>query len=123
MRFETVSNEEEYNFMINQYIANGYKVETRGISSARLVKNEFSVGVFIVLLFLLIIGGLIYWAVKSGQKDVVVIRIGNNNAPIRSNIVPTSEPSNPITVAKYCVECGNLLIEESKFCQKCGKEL
>ena len=78
MHYEDVNSMQEFNQKIADYVALGYKVEKRTSNHARLVKNDFSWGIFIILLFLLIIGAIIYWAVKSGNKDEIIIRVKND---------------------------------------------
>jgi len=78
MHYEDVYSTEELNQKIADYVAFGYKVENRTQKYARLVKNDFSWITFIVLLFFLIIGAIIYWAVKSGNKDEIIIRVKEN---------------------------------------------
>ncbi|WP_225370693.1 hypothetical protein [Methanobrevibacter arboriphilus] len=77
MRYENVNNVEELNFRVNNYISSGYKLEIRDNNYAKLVKDDFDWAIFIILFLLLIIGALIYWAVKSGNKDEVIIQVGN----------------------------------------------
>jgi putative hemolysin len=113
MRYEDVSNIDELNQMVVDYQAVGYKVENRSLNYVKLVKNDFSIGVFIILLFFLIIGALIYWAIKSGQKDEIIIRV-KNDAPINVS-------SNAV---KHCVKCGGAInSEDSEFCPQCGVEI
>jgi len=78
MHYEDVYSTQELNQKVTDYVAFGYKVENRTPKYARLVKNDFSLVTFIVLLFLLIIGAIIYWAVKSGNKDEIIIRVKEN---------------------------------------------
>ncbi|KZX16721.1 hypothetical protein MBCUT_05850 [Methanobrevibacter cuticularis] len=116
MRYEDVNSNQELNQKVTDYVALGYKVENRTSSYARLVKNDFSWGIFVVLfLFLFIIGALIYWAVKSGNKDEIIIRVKENDTPnpiISSNAI------------KYCTKCGGAInSEETKFCPECGTEI
>lgn len=113
MRYEDVNSNQELNQKVTDYVAMGYKVENRTPTYARLIKNDFSWGIFIILLFLLIIGALIYWAVKSGNKDEIIIRIKDNT--------PNNDNSN---VIKYCTKCGaDIVSEESKFCPKYGESI
>ncbi|MGL6298340.1 MAG: hypothetical protein ACRC1M_04145 [Methanobacteriaceae archaeon] len=114
MRYDDVYSTEELNQKVADYVAFGYKLESRTPKYARLVKNDFSWGTFIVLLFFLIIGALIYWAVKSGNKEEVIIRVKENakNDDVSYNAV------------KYCVKCGaGISSEYSKFCPKCRTEV
>lgn len=112
MRYEDVNSEKELNQKIADYMAVGYKVENRTSNYVKLVKDDFSWGIFVILLFLLIIGALIYWAVKSGNKDEIIIRVKEN---------AVSNNSNPI---KYCTECvESITSDESKFCPSCGNEI
>lgn len=113
MHYEDVSSTQELNQKVADYVAFGYKVENKTSNYARLVKNDFSWGIFILLLFLLIIGALIYWAVKSGNKDEIIVRVKDNT--------PTSVVSNAV---KYCTKCGGAInSEETKFCPSCGTEI
>ena len=113
MRYEDVYTTDELNQKVTDYVAVGYKVENRTSNYARLVKNDFSWGVFVILLFLLIIGALIYWAVKSGNKDEIIIRVKDS--------APDNVSSDAV---KYCTKCGGAITsEESKFCPKCGIEI
>jgi hypothetical protein len=111
MRYEDVNSNQELNQKVTDYVAMGYKVENRTSNYARLVKNDFSWGIFIILLFLLVIGALIYWAVKSGNKDEIIIKVKENAL--------NNDSSNAI---KYCVNCGaGITSEETKFCPSCGE--
>lgn len=113
MHYEDVYSNDELNQKVTDYVAVGYKVENRTSNYVKLVKDDFSWGVFIILLFLLIIGALIYWAVKSGKKDEIIIRIKNKDF----------HDINSVAV-KYCVNCGgSIASEESKFCPDCGIEI
>ncbi len=119
MRYEDVNSEEELNQKVTDYIAFGYKVENRTPKYARLIKNDFSWGIFIILLFLLIIGALIYWAVKSGNKDEIIIRVKESNS---NNDISTNNDFSPSAV-KYCTKCGGAIdSEETKFCPIFGAE-
>jgi len=110
MHYEDVHSVEELNQKITDYVAMGYKVKNRTANYSRLVKNDFSWGIFIILFLLLIIGAIIYWAVKSGNKDEIVIRVKEN--------IPDNTISN---VNKYCEKCGVAInSEKSKFCPECG---
>lgn len=109
VHYEDVYSVEELNQKVANYVAVGYKVKNKTSNYARLVKDDFSWGIFIILLFLLIIGALIYWAVKSGNKDEIVIRVKEK----------TFNNTNS-SVAKYCVECGSIINEGSNFCENCG---
>jgi len=120
MHYLDVYSTDELNQKVADYVAFGYKVESRTPTSARLVKNNFSWGIFIILfLFVFIIGAIIYWAVKSGNKDEVIIRIKESTTP---NSIPINNV-NP-NVVKYCSKCGGgITIEDSKFCPNCGAEI
>jgi len=118
MRYEDVSSTEELNQKVADYVAFGYKIDNRTANYARLVKNDFSWGVFIILLFLLIIGALIYWAVKSGNKDEIIIRVKDNAL---NNVDHANVSFNAI---KYCTKCGGAITsEETEFCPNCGESI
>jgi len=113
MHYEDVSSTEELNQKVADYMAFGYKVKNKSSNYARLVKNDFSWGIFIILLFFLIIGAIIYWAVKSGNKDEIIIRVKNDT--------PKNTSSDAV---KYCVKCGGAITsEKSQFCPNCGIEI
>ena len=86
MHFEDVYSTEELNQKVVDYVAFGYKVKNRTPKYAKLVKNDFSWATFIILLFFLIIGALIYWAVKNSAKDEIIIRVKDNSID-NSNVV------------------------------------
>ncbi|MDR0913043.1 MAG: zinc ribbon domain-containing protein [Methanobrevibacter sp.] len=150
MRYENVSDSEELNFRVNQYINDGYKVEFKDEKQATVVKSKFSVGIFILLLILIIIGGLIYLAIRYGKKDIVVIQVkGTSNQqqytlPQTENIECSKCGYKNESASKFCLSCGNDLtmkneeqtigsktcpkcgeknLEDSKFCSGCGTEL
>ena len=113
MRYEEVNSNQELNQKVADYVAMEYKVENRTPTYVRLVKNDFSWGIFIILLFLLVIGALIYWAVKSGNKDEIIIRVKDN--------APNNDNPNAI---KYCTKCGtSITSEETKLCPECGENI
>ncbi len=81
---------------------------------------------------MLVIGGIIYWAVKSGKKDEVLITLQSNN----DNPAPAVDPIKEIQVkkkdspvenkpaVKYCSECGTPVYSiKSRFCPNCGYKL
>lgn len=131
MRYENVNTVEELNFRVSNYIRSGYKVVVRDNNYANLVKDDFSWGIFILLLLFLIIGALIYWAVKSGNKDEVIIQVGNaygrpnveynqdNTATQTQNESPSQAPAKDLK----CPSCDHVNDKDSKFCFKCGTEL
>lgn len=91
MRYENVPKVEELNFRIMNYQSVGYNIEVRDNTHARLVKDDFSVGIFIILsLFFAIIGGIIYWAIKSGKEYIVIIQLDRtvNNMQMNYSPVP-----------------------------------
>lgn len=124
MRYENVSTVEEMNFRIMNYQSVGYELEFRDNNHASLFKDDFSTGIFIILLlFFAIIGGIIYWAIKSGKEDRVIIQLDRtvNNMPIGYNQVPNvqTEYNNGIE----CSSCSFVNEEGSNFCFKCGNKI
>ncbi|KZX10940.1 hypothetical protein [Methanobrevibacter filiformis] len=77
MRLETVQNRSELDINAQEYVISGYEIEKEDLKSIHLVKNEFNSRVFVALLFFLIIGGFIYWAIKNDQKDELIIKLEN----------------------------------------------
>ena len=114
MHYETVQNIDELNFKINNYINQGYKLEFKDDNQATLVKNKFSWGIFVLLLFLLIIGAVIYLAIRHGAKDVIIIKIGEIN---------TKNQFNHIKINNICQECGYENDQGSFYCLSCGNKL
>jgi len=95
MRYENVKDASELNFRVDNYILEGYKSEIRSENYAKLVKDDFSVDVFLILFLLLIIGAIIYWAVKSGKKDVVIVKVeGADTSTMLINSNANDEPYN-----------------------------
>ena len=115
MRYENVSDSEELNFKVNQYINDGYKVEFKDEKQATVVKSKFSIGLFIILLILLIIVGLIYLAIQYGKKDIVVIQVKDASNQQECVI--------PKTKKIKCLKCGYKNDSGSKFCLRCGNDL
>ncbi len=130
MRYENVNNTEELNFRVNNYVSSGYKVEIRENSYVKLVKDDFSWGIFIILFLFLVIGALIYWAVKNGNKDEVIVQVENTFGDSVGNSVNneasqtqnSSSNQNPSKDLK-CPSCEYENNEDSKFCFNCGTEL
>ena len=132
-----VNSVEQLNQVVNNYTTMGYEVKNRTPTSVKLVKDDFSWGVFIILLLLLIIGALIYWAVKAGNKDEVLVTIQNGATGIPTPINPAipAETAIPLTAnntnantdqqaVQYCSECGSPIYNmRSKFCPNCGFKL
>ena len=116
MHYEDVYSEQELNQKVADYVALGYEVKNRTSSYAKLVKNDFSWGIFIILFLLLLIGALIYLiyylAFKKSDKDEIIIRVKNN----------TTNNTNS-NVAKHCAKCGSINNEGSNFCENCGDSL
>lgn len=109
MRYEEASSIEDLNQKVIDYESMGYKVENRSDNFVKLVKDDFSIGIFIILFLFLIIGALIYWAVKSGTKDEVIIRLEENSKTDDLN---------------SCDNCGAVIkLTDSKFCPSCGSEI
>lgn len=124
MRYENVSTVEELNFRIMNYQSVGYDIEVRDNTHARLAKDDFSVGIFLVLLFFTIIGGIIYWAVKKGNEDIVIIQLDRTANNMQTNY--SSVPNVPIeqnNAGIKCSSCDFINEEGSNFCFKCGNEL
>lgn len=125
MRYENVPTVEELNFRIMNYQSVGYDIEVRDNTHARLVKDDFSVGIFIILLlFFAIIGGIIYWAIKSGKEDIVIIPLDKtvNNMQMNYRPVPNVliEQNNR---GIKCYSCDFVNEEDSNFCFKCGTKI
>lgn len=124
MRYENVSTLEELNFRIMNYQSVGYNIEARDNNHARLAKDDFSVGIFLVLLLFTIVGGIIYWAVKKGNEDIVIIQLDGTANNMQMNYNPVSnvlvEENNR---GVKCSSCDFINEEDSNFCFKCGNEL
>ncbi len=114
----------EFNQTKQNFIRMGYKVIRKSPNSVTLEKNEFDIIIFLILLLLLVIGAIIYWAVKSGRKDQVLITLqSNDNSPAPIKEIKTENAENKPAV-KYCSECGTpVYSEKSRFCPSCGYEL
>lgn len=125
MRYENVSTLDEMNFRIMNYQSVGYEIEVKDNYHARLVKDDFSVAVFIILLlFVAIIGGIIYWAIKRDSNDIVIIQLDKtyNNMSSEYNQV-SNVPNECNNDGIECSSCGAVNKEDSKFCSDCGEKL
>lgn len=108
MRYETVQNKEELDFRVKNYKQEGYKIKWENGTNVKIVKDDFNIGVFLLLLLFFVIGGLIYAIIKSGSKDTVVISIdGNYNVP-------------EVKEFFECRVCGEEFDSKEKYCPYCG---
>lgn len=137
MQMIPVNSVDELNQVVNNYTTMGYEVRNRTPTSVKLVKDDFSLGIFLLLFFfVMILGGIIYWAIVSGRKDEVLVTMQGNGVGIQYAINPaiqTSTASYPVAnnntnankeVVQYCSECGNpIYTKRSKFCPNCGFKL
>jgi RNA polymerase subunit RPABC4/transcription elongation factor Spt4 len=124
MRYENVSSLEELNFRVMNYQSVGYELEYGDNNHASLVKDDFSTAIFIILLLFGIILGLIYWAIKSGKEDRVIIQLDRtaNNMQIGYSQVP-NVPVEYNDNGVECSSCGFVNEEGSNFCFKCGNKI
>lgn len=109
------NNENEFNQQLQLYLAQGYSMQSNINGTAILKKKSYSVGLLIVLILFFFPAAIIYYLVAS--DDVVTIR--NNSVQTSSN----NNSANTEEYDSYCVECGQGLFEDSKFCPGCGRDL
>ena len=108
-----VNNENEFNQQLQLYLAQGYSMQSNINGTAILKKKSYSVGLLIVLIILFFPAAIIYYLVAS--DDIVTIR--NKNGQSSNNSGNANE------FDSYCVECGQGLFKDSKFCPGCGRDL
>jgi len=113
MFYDDVYNKDELNQKVTEYVAMGYKVKNRTFNYVKLVKDDFSWVILVILILFLFPIGIIYYFVKNGNKEEIIIRV--------KDVAPANVSSNAV---KYCVKCGGAIAsEESKFCPECGIEI
>ena len=110
-----VNNENEFNQQLQLYLAQGYSMQSNINGTAILKKKSYSVGLLIVLILFFFPAAIVYYLVAS--DDVVTIR-NNNGQSSTNNADATTEKFD-----SYCVECGQGLFKDSKFCPGCGRDL
>ena len=110
-----VNNENEFNQQLQLYLAQGYSMQSNINGTAILKKKSYSVGLLIVLIILFFPAAIIYYLVAS--DDIVTIK----NNGLSSNNGANSGNTNEFD--SYCVECGQGLFKDSKFCPGCGRDL
>ena len=109
-----VNNENEFNQQLQLYLAQGYSMQSNINGTAILKKKSYSVGLLIVLIILFFPAAIIYYLVASDD----VVTITNSNGQSSTNNSATTEEFD-----SYCVECGQGLFKDSKFCPGCGRDL
>ncbi len=110
-------NEDEFNQQMQQYLAQGYRMQSNFNGTAILNKKSYSVGLLILLILFFFPAAIIYYFVAS--DDVVTIRISDGQSPANNtNAGPTTG-----SFDYYCEECGRGLFKDSNFCPGCGRDL
>lgn len=112
-----VRNENEFNQQLQMYITQGYNIQSNFGGTAILKKKSFSVGLLIVLVIFFFPLAVVYYLLSS--DDVVTIKL--NNAPQSTSNEGFSTNTNE--VGSYCPNCGQTLLQNSKFCPGCGENL
>ena len=111
-----VNNENEFNQQLQLYLAQGYSMQSNINGTAILKKKSYSVGLLIVLIIFFFPAAIVYYLVAS--DDVVTIRNNNGHSSTNNTNGATTEKFD-----SYCVECGQGLFKDSKFCPGCGRDL
>lgn len=118
-----VTNENEFNQQLQQYLAQGYKIQSNLNGTAILSKKSYSTGLLIVLVILFFPAAIIYYFLAS--EDMVTIR--NNNGAGNTLTSNTNNNANDNrnnqSFDSYCQNCGQGVYKGTKFCPVCGNEL
>lgn len=110
---------EEFDNKIQEYQFHNYRITKKSQNQVVLKNRGYNMAVFIILLILFVIPGLIYILLSS--ENVVTITLSPQTRADDSNndyLVKNKSVANK----KYCVECGNPIEENDKFCRICGKK-
>lgn len=121
-----VTNENEFNQQLQQYLAQGYKIQSNLNGTAILKKKSYSMGVLIVLLILFFPAAIVYYLLAS--EDIITIKNGNEtyNTPSNTstnNANNVNSGSNNGSFDSYCDNCGQGVYKSTKFCPVCGNDL
>ena len=118
----TAQDEQELNMLVQQYVAQGFHVESNIAGNVILKKKGYSTGVLIILLLLCIIFGLLYYILSNEQIVTITTNNHNNyNNNFSTNQNTQIPQSNNDEIEMYCVKCGSPILKDSKFCTNCGK--
>lgn len=130
-----VENQDELNRKVQEYSLNGYKMDTVTTNNVIMKKKDYSLALFIILLFCFIIIGLIYYLLsdeyvvnieinpqRSGEiqpfiGDPNMMMMQNTNTNVNNNVNSSSLDKS------FCPECGTSLTKTDKFCPNCGKKV